>query len=63
MKVGDRVVITDYSDADGCKGVIWNIQANGIILVELDADPSLDIEPGTLWPVDDESELEQEAND
>ena len=49
MKAGDRVVINDYSDAQGDHGRIDHIQANGIILVELDE--------GCIWPVDGEHEL------
>ena len=51
--VGDKVVITDYSEAHGDKGKIDRIQDNGIILVEL--------EHGCIWPVTaDELQLEKE---
>ena len=50
MKIGDRVKINDYSEAQGDEGVVYYIQANGIILVELDGE-------GTLWPIWREKEL------
>lgn len=43
MNVGDRVRIIDGSEAHGDKGVIITIQADGLLLVEL--------EQGCLWPV------------
>lgn len=43
MKIGDRVIVMDGSEAHGDRGVIAIIQNNGIILVELDE--------GCLWPV------------
>jgi hypothetical protein len=42
-KVGDACVICDYSEAHGDKGVIYFVQTNGIILVELDE---------CIWPVE-----------
>jgi hypothetical protein len=59
MKIGDRVIIHDGSDADGDHGVVWDIQANGMVIVELDPDLENGIEEGCTWPVA-EGELEQE---
>lgn len=42
LSVGDVITITDYSDAHGDNGIVWRIQDNGIVLVEL--------ENGCLWP-------------
>ena len=42
-KVGDRVIIEDYSDAHGDRGEIHAIQDDGLIIVELDE--------GCIWPV------------
>jgi len=51
MKVGDRVVVCDHSEAHGDIGTIYIILNNGIILVDLE-------ECLSLWPVyDDELEL------
>lgn len=50
MKIGNRVIIKDYSEAHGLYGVVFDVQDNGIILVELDTE--------CVWPVDDEYELE-----
>ena len=63
MKVGDKVTITDYSEAHGCKGTVNTIQRNGIILVELDEDIDDGIEPGTIWIVLSESDIEQEKGE
>ena len=52
FKEGDRVIINDFSEAHGDKGVIWRIENNGIILVELD-------EEGCIWPVFSEDELKK----
>jgi len=41
-KVGDRVRIIDHSEAHGDIGVVWSIESNGIVLVELPQ--------GCLWP-------------
>lgn len=42
-KEGDRVVIRDGSEANGDAGSVWFVQANGILLIELD--------DGGIWPV------------
>ena len=41
--VGDSVIVADHSEAHGDKGRVDHIQADGIILVEL--------EQGCIWPV------------
>ena len=41
--VGDAVIVSDHSSAHGDKGTIWKIQADGLILV--------DLEQGCVWPV------------
>lgn len=51
MREGDRVIIRDGSEANGDHGVIWRIQENHIILVQLD-------EGGGIWPVTEAWELE-----
>ena len=50
FKEGDRVIINDFSEAQGDKGKVWKVENNGIILVELD-------EEGYLWPVFSQNEL------
>ena len=50
MKIGTRVIVKDYSEAHGLYGVVFDVQDNGIILVELDTE--------CVWPVENESELE-----
>ena len=57
MKVGDKVIIQDFSDAHGDTGTIYAIQDDGIILVEFDANEEKGIEEGTLWPILSEDEL------
>lgn len=49
--------------AHGCKGTVNTIQRNGIILVELDEDIDDGIEPGTIWIVLSESDIEQEKGE
>jgi hypothetical protein len=53
FKVGDRVVINDYSEAHGDKGIIDTIQENGIILIEL-------IEYGCIWIVEEDEIVKEE---
>jgi G3E family GTPase len=54
FKVGDRVVINDYSDAHGDKGIIDTIQENGIILIEL-------VEYGCICVVEEDEIVKEEA--
>ena len=53
FKVGDHVVINDYSDAHGDKGIIDTIQKNGIILIEL-------VEHGCNWVVEEDEIVKEE---
>lgn len=47
--VGTRVAVVDGSEAHGDEGVVWQITASGLCLVELDA--------GCLWPVSEVWEI------
>jgi len=46
VEVGQRVTIADYSEVHGRCGVVFSVQENGIIIVELDGHDE------TLWPVE-----------
>lgn len=48
-QVGDRVIVRDFSEAQGEAGAILHIQSDGLILVELDS--------GCVWLVE-KQELE-----
>lgn len=48
MKKGDRVYIADFSDAHGDAGTIYDIQDDGLIIVDLGE---------CLWPVFSERDL------
>lgn len=52
FKVGDRVIINDYSEAHGDKGIIDTIQKDGLILVEL-------TEYGCIWIVEEHELIKQ----
>lgn len=57
MKMGDKVIINDCSEAHGDTGTIWKIQSNGSIIIEFDENKERGIEKGACWYVDSENEL------
>jgi hypothetical protein len=54
-KVGDRVTVRDGSEAHGDRAVVWQVQTNGIVIVEL-------TDHGCLWPCGAD-ELDEDAAD
>ena len=58
IQEGDKVKIIDGSEAHGDTGIVWFIQSDGIIIVELDANEEKGIVEGTCWPILEENELE-----